>query len=153
MEENETGNSSNAGPRIWGRVLSGVLALLIVGALVALYYSVINPFKEPFTEFYLLNLEGKASDYPQEITAGKEAIVLVGVVNREYRTMSYKLAVKTDEVIFVEIKEIVLEHGDRWEEITGFVLSEIGDDQIVEFLLYDNESGEIYHTLSLKIAL
>ena len=153
MEENETGNSSNAGRGIWGRVLSGVLVLFIVGAVVALCYSVASPFKEPFTEFYLLNLEGKASDYPREINAGEEAMVLVGVVNREYRTMSYKLAVKTDEAISVETKEVVLEHGDRWEEITGFVLNKAGANQTVEFLLYDNESGEIYHTLNLKMTV
>jgi uncharacterized membrane protein len=153
MEEKATGNSTNAGHGVLGKVLSGVLALFIVGALVALYYSATNPFEEPFTEFYLLNIEGKASGYPQEINAGEEAMVLVGVVNREYKTMSYKLAVKTDEAISVENEEIVLEHGDKWEEVTGFVVNEVGANQTVEFLLYENESGEIYRTLSLYLTV
>jgi uncharacterized membrane protein len=153
MEENKTGNGSGVGRRIWDKVLTGILALIIVAAFIALYYSVTHPFEEPFTEFYLLDTAGKASDYPKEIDTGEEAKVLVGVVNREYRTMSYKMAVKTDEIITVEIEEIVLEHEDKWEEITGFVLNKVGANQTVEFLLYDNESGEIYHTLSLKMTV
>ncbi len=149
MEEKEAGNSSGEERRIWGKVLSGVLVLLIVSSTVALYYSVNYPFEEPFTEFYLLDTEGKASNYPREIDAGEEAVVLVGIVNHEYRTMSYKLAVKIDETILVEVEEVVLEHDDKWEEMTGFVLNEAGDNQTVGFLLYDNERGEIYNTLSL----
>ena len=153
MQENSTENSANTESRIWGKVLSGVLVVFILGAVAALYYSVTTPFKEPFTEFYLLNTEGMARDYPREINVGEEVAVLVGVVNHEYRTMSYKLAVRTIGSVSVKTAEVVLEHEDKWEETTGFVLNEVGVNQTVEFLLYDNESGEIYNTLSLIVTV
>ncbi|MFC1900189.1 DUF1616 domain-containing protein [Chloroflexota bacterium] len=151
MEESTTDRSIQTGGAIWGKVLYGILALLILGAVAALFYSVASPFKEPFTEFYLLDLDGKAENYPSEIIAGEEAMVLVGVTNREYRTMSYKLAVKADGEIFVETERVVLKHDEDWKEIAGFILNKAGANQTVEFLLYDNESGKLYHTLHLVL--
>ncbi len=39
---------------------------------------------ERFTEFYILGLEGKADNYPDELTVGEEGRVILGIVNHEH---------------------------------------------------------------------
>lgn len=48
-------------------------------------YAVITPKEgEKFTEFYVLDPNGKASDYPTNLKVGEEGEVIIGVVNHEY---------------------------------------------------------------------
>ena len=56
---------------IWNRVLYITLVLALLGALGTLGYIIATPKAgERFTEFYLLGLEGKATDYPKELKVG-----------------------------------------------------------------------------------
>ena len=71
------------GGSVWGRVLSIILALVILGALGALGHTIANPKAKELTEFYILGLEGKAIDYPDELMVGEEGKVLMGIINRE----------------------------------------------------------------------
>jgi len=57
---------------IWGRVPSIILALAVIGALGVLDYTITNPkVGEKFTEFYILGLDGKSIDYPEELIVGE----------------------------------------------------------------------------------
>ncbi len=62
----------------WGeaagdKVLSIILVLAILGALGVIGYVLVTPTAEDkFTEFYILELEGEARDYPSELMVGKE---------------------------------------------------------------------------------
>ena len=48
-------------------------------------YITLNPEpSERFTEFYILGPGGKAYGYPENVTAGENVELIVGVVNREY---------------------------------------------------------------------
>jgi len=73
---------------------------------------------------------------PTELTVGQEIRNTIGIVNHEYRIVSYRLEVRTGGVKNNEVKGITLEHGERWEEIVPFTLSKAGGNQKVEFLLY-----------------
>ena len=65
------------------KIMSGILIVAIVGAIGAVGYAIATPESgESLTEFYILGLEGKAENYPKEVTVGQRARVIVGIVDR-----------------------------------------------------------------------
>ena len=136
---------------VWRKVLSSILILAIVGALGTLIYSVANPLEEPFTEFYLLGLSGEATDYPSLLMVGEEGKVKVGILNREYETVTYRMVVRIGGVISNEEGPVTLEHNEKWEEVVDFIPDRAGNEQQVEFLLYKQGQSEIYRSLHLWV--
>ena len=136
---------------VWDKVLSGILVLAILGSLGMLGYSIASPFKEPFTEFYLLGLNGEAKDYPGLLSVEEEGKVVVGIINREYETVSYRLEVRIEGIISNEVGQVTLEHEEKWEEIVSFTPKRAGDKQKVEFLLYRQGQSEVYRSLHLWV--
>lgn len=133
-----------------GRVLSAFLALAIIGALGMLIYFIASPGSgERFTEFYILGLEGEAKDYPELLGVGEEGEVVVGIINREQETTTYRLEVRIGGVINDELALLTLENSERWEGIVGFTPGKAGDTQKVEFLLYKQGQSEVYRKLHL----
>ena len=131
------------GKSAWDKVLSVVLALAILGAFGTLVYIIVNPkVGEPFTEFYILGLEGKAADYPSELVVGEEGRVIVGIINNEHKTVSYRVEVRIGGEKNNEVGPIVIENEGTWEEEIGFIPQIPGEHQRVEFLLYKNGESE-----------
>ena len=138
--------------RIWDTALSIVLVLAILGAVVALFYTVANPAtKEKFTEFYILGLEGGAINYPGGLGIGEEERVIVGIINREQETASYLVEVRIDGVKNNEVGVGALEHDEKWEGEVSFMSMVAGDNQKVEFLLYKAGQSEAYLSLHLWV--
>ena len=132
------------------KILSGLLVVAVIGVIGTVGFVVARPtVGEKFTEFYILNLQGKAEDYPSEFILGEEGRVLVGIVNQEREVMSYKVEVAINGEIVNEIDPIRLEHGEKWEQQAAFALTRAGPHQKVEFLLY--KESELYQTLHLWI--
>ncbi len=132
----------------WDRVLSVILIMAVLGAL---GYVMVTPATgERFTEFYMLGQEGEAADYPAELAVG-EGEVLVGIVNQEGETMSYRVEVRIDGVKSNEVGPVVLEHKERWEEEVSFVPKVAGEKQKVEFLLYKQGQTEACQSLHLWV--
>jgi len=156
-----------SGSSAWGRVLSVILIISILGAIGMLGYVIANPkMGEKFTEFYVLGLNGMATDYPTEFVVedgqvisvkygsnGNNTIeeqygrVTLGIVNREQQTATYSIEILINgnpvdilyEGLFIEgINSITLEHDEKWEQEIGFAPLSVGQDQKVEFLLYKN---------------
>ena len=89
---------------------------------------------EQFTKFHILGPGGKAEDYPTELKVGQEGTVIVGIVNHEHESASYKVEIwiggekaklrvlgeDWDEV------EVEMEHGRKWEQAVGFVAQRAG---------------------------
>ena len=124
--------------------------LMLLGTIGALSYVIANPrLEEKFTEFYLLDLEGETSDYPQDLKVGEEGRVLVGIINREQTTTSYRLEVDIDGVLTNQVDSIMLEPDEKWEQVVGFTPTRAGDKQKVEFLLYKDGQSEPYLKLHL----
>jgi len=139
------------GEGVWGRVLSIILALVILGALGALGYTIANPKAKEFTEFYILGLEGKAIDYPEELMVGEEGKALMGIINREQEIATYWVEVTIDRVKNNEMRTVTLKNGEKWEGIAGFTPDKAGDNQKVEFLLYRQGQEGVYHRLRLWV--
>ena len=136
----------------WNRGISIVLTLTILGALGMLGYAIASPkIGERFTEFYIEGLGGKAADYPEELVVGREGKVIVGIINREQETVTYRVEVAIDEVKNNEVGPVALDHDEKWEEIIGFTPGKAGDNQRVEFLLYRQGQDEVYQRLHLWV--
>ena len=125
------------------RVLAVILTIVILGALGTLGYVIVEPKAgETFTEFYILGLDGNADNYPSEVKVGQDVKVIVGLVNHELELASYRVEVKIEGVKNNEVGPVVLDNGERWEEILSFIPDKVGDNEKVEFILYKNEEGE-----------
>jgi len=130
------------GGGVWDRALSIISGVAILGAFGTLVYIIAVPkVGESFSEFYVLGLEGKAGDYPTELVVGEAGRVIVGIINNEHKTVSYRVEVRIDGVKNNEIEPVTLEHDGKWEEEVSFVPEQVGDNQKVEFLLY--KDGEV----------
>ena len=133
------------GRGVGDRVLSIILAMVIVGALAMLGYVIATPVPgEGFTEFYILGLQGKAADYPSKLRVGEEGKVIVGIINREHERVTYRVEVRIDGVKNNETEPIVLDHGGKSERIIGFTPGKVGEREKVEFSLYKGEKDEPY---------
>jgi len=141
------------GGGVWDRALSSILVLILLGALGMLVYTVLIPrVEERFTEFYLLGLSGEAEDYTRLLAVGEEGEVVVGIINREQETVTYRVKVRIGGVISNEVVgPVILEHDEKWEEVVGFTPDRVGDRQKVEFLLYKQGQGEAYLGLHLWV--
>jgi len=143
---------SGWGENMSGRILSVVLVIAILGVLGTLGYAIAVPkVGEKFTEFYILGEEGEAADYPQELKVGEEGKVVVGIINREYRAVPYRVEVRVNGAKSSEVGPLMLENNEEWEGEIGFVPQVTGENQKVEFLLYKEGQSEIYRTLHLWV--
>ena len=137
-----------------GRILFIILTLAILGALGAWGYVAANPkLGERFTEFYILGLSGKATDYPIEIRGGEAGKVIVGIVNHEREAVSFRIEVKIDGVKNNEVMGVELHHEEGWEREVSFTPTQLGDNQKVEFLLYRQGQSEAYRSLHLWVSV
>jgi len=106
---------------------------------------------EKFTEFYLLGQEGKAENYPRELYLGQEVTVVVGIVNSEYKPISYKLEIVEDDRKELELFPILLQHREKWEQPVKFKASKVGTKQRVDFRLFRDEDTSIYRSLYIWV--
>ena len=126
----------------WDKTLSIILVVSILGALGTMGYVMARPkVGETFTEFYILGVEGKAADYPEELAVGEEVEVNIGIINQEHRTVSYQLESRINGMKNSEVGPIILKHDERWEGKVSFAPKVSGGNQKVEFLLY--KAGEV----------
>ncbi len=76
------------------KVLLIMLVIVIALTIVTFAYVAITPKSaETYTEFYLLGSDGTLSDYPQNLYAGENATVTVGITNHEHRPVDYTIEI------------------------------------------------------------
>jgi len=148
------------------RALTVILIFAIISSILILGYIITAPKQgERFTEFYILGERGRASDYPTELFAGEEGRVIIGIVNHEYRNVTYFIEIwlvnasydfeKNQTVIYeahlLDVLEKTLPHqpvqieGDwtpQWETNYSFRIDEPGNWQIW-FLLFKDSRPEL----------
>ena len=136
-------------PNRLDRVLSGVLIVAILAVIGMLVFAAIPPtVEEKFTEFYILDSEGKTENYPDVVVSGEEAQVTIGIVNREKEVTDYIINIYIGNQRVKEVGPLTLAHEERWEHLVGFIPIEVGEDQEVRFLLLKTgevEVSEILH--------
>jgi uncharacterized membrane protein len=136
----------------WGKILTIVLGVMVIGAIGTLWYVVSLPrIPEKFTEFYVLNSEGKAENYPRTIILGQSGEVILGIINHEHETTEYRIEISIDGVNKGEIGDISLNAEEKWEQAVTFTPDQKSANQKIEFQLYKGAALDSYETLHLWI--
>jgi uncharacterized membrane protein len=132
-------------------ILSVILIILLVLAMLTTVYIIINPLKgEPFTEFYLLGSDGKASNYPTDLSVDQQGQLIIGVVNHEGTIVSYRLVVKMNGNVLQD--EIISLPNNGKEEIPFTFTADSPGQKKLEFLLYKLPNNQkIYRSLHLLL--
>lgn len=133
------------------RKISLILIIILIAAVAATVYIIVNPHPgEKFTEFYILGPDGKAGNYPTNLTAGQTGTVYVGIVNHEQSTTDYNLIIKLNNET-LKNENITLENLGKKEIPFSFTASR-GVDQKLEFLLYKlPDNNTVYRSLNLNV--
>ncbi len=134
--------------RLMGRekVLDIVLAVAILLAITSVIYTVVFPkVGEKFTEFYLIGPESRGISYPIEMRVGDEAMMVVGIINREGKAVSYRVEPRIDGEEVGESWSVRLENGEKVEHEMFFSAPEAAGNKRVEFVLY--EEDELHDSL------
>ncbi len=142
---------SNQGHGKLSKTLSAVLIFAVIGAIIAFIFVINDEPRETFTEFYILNSAGKASDYPSTLSVGIPEEVILGIINREQESVYYIIEIKIDGIKIGELGPILLEHGGKSELPVSFVTDKPGEHQKVEFLLYRQGRAEADESLYLWV--
>ena len=142
------------------KILDIVLVISILLSVTMLVYVVVTPKEgEKFTEFYILGPDGMADDYPTELSVGKEALIFVGVVNHEYRTVNYTMNINMDNGVTAGMDnvnifntDLSISHNETWENPVAFTPTMTGEDIKLHFLLYkDGNLSAPYRSLHLWV--
>ncbi len=141
-----------SGQNLLGKVLSVVLVFTVIGLLGVIVYTIAVPrTSDQYTEFYVLNMEGKATNYTDELRPGETGYVILGVINHERQVVSYTIEIQIDGKTSDTVGPMTLEHEEKRESVVEFKPQKIGARQKVEFLLFRDESNEPYLRLHLWI--
>lgn len=124
-------------------VMLGCLAVLALAGLGIYQLVTLPPVQQP-TEFYILNAEGRAQDYPRQVKAGDPVNVTVTVINHEAATADYLVRITCAGVAVKEAPAGRLAPGQKWAGQVSFVLQTVGLNQKVDFQLYKDGAAEPY---------
>ena len=150
-------------PRFERRLLGVAGVALLVAGLVAGRMLLFPSPAEFTTEFYMLGSEGLAESYPRATAVGQEIGVTLGIMNQERGARSYRVEVWAVDglagksaVLAEGRRELVLkdgpyalELGSGLEWAVTWRMPWVGDDQVVELLLFAGEDAEPYRSLRL----
>ena len=143
IKESFKGESKNE------KILSIILIISIILAISTTVYIIVKPKQgEKFTEFYILGPDGKASNYPTNLTPGDKGRVIIGLVNHEYATTEYKWLVKVGNRT-IKNDTLTLKNGEKKEIPYNFTAGTKGQKKM-QFLLYKLPDQEkAYRSLHL----
>jgi uncharacterized membrane protein len=129
-------------------------ALLLTGLATTWVFLVPSP-DEFMTEFYMLGPEGLAENFPRQAAPGEILSVTAGLANKERDPMTYRVemwAVDPWDDRREKVGEsipITLQPGESLEWPLSWSMPWPGDDQKVEFLLFNDQSDQAYRQLRL----
>ena len=124
------------------KILSAALIVAIIVCTGFIIYLSITPSSnDKFTEFYILNENGKASDYPFVVKAGEPVTVVLGLINHEYQPVNYKILIKQNGAIIKTVTTGLLPDKQKWEEKVDFAVEGSGRSQ-TEFYLFTDDGKE-----------
>ena len=133
------------------KIISSILIILLVVAISATVYIIINPNPgEKFTEFYILGAGDKAGNYPTNLTVGESGNLTIGIVNHEHATTSYNLITTLDNITISSENYTLMNNETRIINYT-FTPTNSGN-QTLQFMLYKlPNNGTVYRSLLLYL--
>lgn len=122
-----------------------ILAVVLIGLTMTTYYLFSQPLTgERFSEFYILDSQGKTEDYPANLTTGEYGTIRIGITCHEYRRTVYTIVVEPDNSLpptscdswssVYDLSEngavsrtIMLSHQETFEDKFTFLFSSEGN--------------------------
>ncbi len=136
------------------KALSIFLVVAIAVVLGCVGYITVTPQKnEEFTEFYILNAEGKAQNYPKQVILGEPVEIVIGIVNHEHKPTSYRVEIKINGIEAGEVNIDTLANEEKWERKISFAPQSAGEKQKVDFYLYKDSENAPYLKEPLRLSL
>jgi len=130
-----------------------LLTLILLSSAYMGYWLARPAETSPFTEFYVLGVNGQADDYPVHLSPGEKGEILVNIINRENQPMNYRLELYVNGEKQKELLPIPLAPGEKWQKYVEFDVAEGPLTQKVEFRLFregDINGDERYLWITLK---
>jgi uncharacterized membrane protein len=126
------------------RILSILLVVSLLLSVSVVVYAVITPVQsDTYTEFYILNSNGKAGDYPTQFSLANATPIIVGVVNHEGRTVTYDLVIAQNEssqLKTLHSEQFNVDDNGQWEKTILLRPDAAGSNIEFKFLLYEQEN-------------
>ncbi len=134
------------------KTLTLILLIILIGAVVTTVYIIVFPQQNgKYTEFYILGPDGKAGNYPDNLSVGESGKVIIGIVNHEAADANYQLVVKFNNLT-LKNETVSLKDKEKKEIPFTFVTSTSGKNQEMEFLLYKLPNDiDVYRSLRLNV--
>lgn len=129
----------------------GLVACIVVAGCLTTYVVSMPIIGESFTEFYVLGSGEKIENYPTNLTLGESGTVILGIINREYEEIDYRIIIKLDNETIGNIENITLNHEINWEKKYTFTPDKTGEKMKLLFLLFREELDVPHHSLHLWI--
>jgi uncharacterized membrane protein len=131
-------------------VLSFIILIGTVG-----YLALVPQEKEPFTKFYILGPDRMADRYKSDYIKGESGTYIVGIVNKEHRTIDYTMEVKLENQTLAlpeNMQHIRLADNTTFEEPLEISPPIEGNNLKLQFLLFNETEKNIpYRDLRLWI--
>ncbi len=140
------------------RTLTVILLLSIIASVAVLAFVIAVPRQgEKFTEFYILGPDGKAESSPDSFLPGESKPVIVGIVNHEYRNVTYDLVIALNDsnnITQLDSRQLELADNQTWRETVPLSPDHQGTDMEIQFLLYaDGHMTAPYRDLHLWVSV
>ena len=127
-----------------------IVAIVIASGFIIYFYVAPQKVNE-FTEFYILNSQGQAKDYPERVTAGSPVDLIIGVVNHERKPASYAVSIAVNGTELKRVDVGMLADRQKWEEKVSFTPEVAGQHQEVDFVLYKDGMTAPYFKDPLRL--
>jgi uncharacterized membrane protein len=137
----------------WQNAVTIFLILAIIASVSMTVYLIKSGKGDSFTEFYILDLEGKAIDYPSNIKFGDSASVRLGIVNHEHSTKNYSFEISDNGTIINSFGPVTLAYKEKWENVVTFKPVMTGADQKIEFVLRKNQNLATDNSTPISLSL
>jgi len=131
-------------------LIAGLLAAF-VGAGSLIYFEVALPVKPVPSEFYILNSQGNAENYPRQVTAGDNVVITAVVINHESQPTAYVIRATNDGNVIGESSTGGIAREEKWEGKVSFIVAKAGSAQKIDFYLYKDGEGQPYFKEPLYI--
>jgi uncharacterized membrane protein len=142
----------------WSRLRSFDKGLYVVSTLSILiliitfsYLSLSPVAGEKYSEFYILDTQGKTTDYPYQIKLGDSSSTLIGIVNREEELTDYRVEIDISSQKVAEIYTGKLNNNEKWEKLIEVVPQHSGNNQKIEFWLFKEGEAQPYNKNALHL--
>jgi uncharacterized membrane protein len=160
------------------KLLIIVLIILILLTITIFIFIITTPIQhEKYTSFNLLSSDRSTTNYPNNINAGENTTIIIGVTNHEYKTIDYTIEIwlinqtinfnkTTNENIitynnawFLDKINVTLNHTNikidkewesQWEYNYNFNINKKGENLTLIFLLFNTSTDIYYPTIDYK---